>query len=93
MGVLTCVDARTGKLHYSERLGKGGQAFTASPVAAKDKLYFANEGGDVFVVAAGEKFTVMATNQMGGLCLATPAVSDGTIFFRTTEKLVAVGPK
>jgi outer membrane protein assembly factor BamB len=93
MGVLTCVDARTGRLHYSERLGKGGQAFTASPVAAKDKLYFASEGGDVFVVAAGEKFSVTATNQLAGLCLSTPALSGETIFFRTTERIVAVSPK
>ncbi|MBI3880508.1 MAG: PQQ-binding-like beta-propeller repeat protein [Verrucomicrobia bacterium] len=91
MGVLTCVDARTGRLHYSERLCKGGQAFTASPVAAKDKLYFTSESGDVFVVPASENFQVLATNQMGGLCLSTPAVSAGTIYFRTTEKLVAVG--
>jgi outer membrane protein assembly factor BamB len=91
MGVLTCVDARTGRLHYSERLGKGGQAFTASPVAAKDKLYFTSESGDVFVVATSEKFTVLATNQLGGLCLSTPAVSSGTLFFRTSEQLVAVG--
>ncbi len=90
-GVLTCVDARTGHLHYSERLGKGGQAFTSSPVAAKDKLYFTSEGGDVFVVAASEKFTLLSTSRLGGLCLSTPAVSAGTIFFRTTEKLVAVG--
>lgn len=93
MGVLTCVDARTGRLHYSERLGKGGQAFTASPVAAKDRLYFTDEGGAVFVIAASEKFQVLAVNQLGGPCLSTPAVSAGTIYFRTTEKIVAVGEK
>ena len=93
MGVLTCVDARTGHLHYSERLGKGGQAFTASPVAAKDKLYFTSEGGDVFVVGATEKLTMIATNQLGGLCLSTPALSGETIFFRTTERIVAASPK
>ena len=34
-----------------------------------------------------------ATNKLGGLCLATPAISEGTLFFRTTEKLVAIGAK
>lgn len=92
-GVLTCVDARTGRLHYSERLGAGGQSFTASPVAAANRLYFASESGEVFVVAASEKFRVLATGQVGGPCLATPAVSDGAIYFRTTEKLVVVGGK
>ena len=36
-------------IHYEERLGTGGQGFTASPVAAGDKLYFTGEQGDVFV--------------------------------------------
>jgi outer membrane protein assembly factor BamB len=90
MGVLTCVDARTGRLHYSERLGKGGQAFTASPVAAKDKLYFASEDGDVFVVRAQESFQVLSTSKLAGSSLATPAVSSGTILFRTTDQLVAI---
>jgi len=90
MGVLTCVDARTGRIHYSERLGKGGRAFTASPVAAKNNLYFTSEEGDVFVVPAQESFQVLATNKMDGSCLATPALSDGTILFRTTENLIAI---
>ena len=34
-----------------------------------------------------------ATNKLGGLCLSTPAISDGTLFFRTTEKILAVGFK
>ena len=92
-GVLTCVDARSGRLHYSERLGTGGQSFTASPVAAADQLYFSTEGGDVFVVAVTEKFRVLATDSVGGPCLATPAVSDGVIYFRTAEKLVVIGAK
>lgn len=90
MGVLTCVDARAGSLHYSERLGKGGQAFTASPVAANEKLYFTSEDGDVFVVSAQESFHVLATNKLDGACLATPAISAGTILFRTTEQLIAI---
>lgn len=93
VGVLTCVDARSGRLHYSERLGTGGQSFTASPVAAGDQLYFSTEGGDVFVVAVTEKFRVLATGSVGGPCLATPAVSDGVIYFRTAEKLVVIGAK
>lgn len=90
-GVLTCLDARTGKMHYSERLASGRQGFTASPVAAKDKVYFTSEQGDVFVVAAKPQFTTIATNQLGDLCLSTPAVANGTLFFRTREKLIAIG--
>jgi len=92
-GIVTCFDARSGKVHYEERIGGGGQGFTASPVAANGHLYFAGEQGDVFVIPATEKFSVAATNQLGGLCLATPAISDGVLFFRTTEKLIALGEK
>jgi outer membrane protein assembly factor BamB len=90
-GVLTCLERSSGKIQYSERLQRAGQAFTSSPVAAGRHLYFANEAGEVFVVAAGPQFSVVAKNSLEGLCLATPAIADGTIYFRTTEKLVAVG--
>jgi len=89
-GIVTCFDAATGKLQYEERIGGGGQGFTASPVSADGKLYFTGELGDVFVLEATNKFTVLATNKLAGNCLATPAISDGSLFFRTTEKLLAI---
>ncbi len=91
--IITCFDVRTGEIHYNERLGDGTQAFTASPVAAADKLYFTGERGEVFVLPATEQFGILATNKLDGICLSTPAISEGTIFFRTTEKLVAIGAK
>ena len=90
-GVVSCFDANTGALHYSERLGDGGQGFTASPVTADHKLYFTSELGNVFVLPAEEKFSVIATNRLGETCMASPAVSAGTLFFRTREHLVAIG--
>ncbi len=92
-GIVTCFDAKTGEIQYSERIGGGGQAFVASPITANGNLYFTGEQGDVFVVPATKTFGVIATNSLGGLCLSTPAASEGTLFFRTTEKLVAVGFK
>ncbi len=90
-GILTCVNRITGEIYYSERLQRAGQAFTASGVAAAGHLYFSNEGGEVFVVAANRQFSVVAQNSLAGLSLATPAIADGTIYFRTTEKLLAIG--
>lgn len=92
-GVLTCVNRTTGEIQYSERLGKGGPAFSASGIAAGRHLYFTSEPGDVYVVSASRNFSLVATNRMEGLCLATPAAADGTIYIRTTEKLVAVRGK
>lgn len=91
--VITCFDSKTGQIHYSERIGDGAQGFTASPVAAGGRIYFTGERGEVFVLPATEQFSVVATNKLGGICLSTPAISEGTIFFRTTEKLLAIGSR
>jgi outer membrane protein assembly factor BamB len=90
-GVLSCYAASTGEQIYKERLGSGGDGFTASPVASEGRLYFASEQGAVFVVKPGTNFTVLATNQMGEICMATPAISEGALFFRTQGHVVAVG--
>jgi outer membrane protein assembly factor BamB len=90
-GILSCYEAKTGKVVYQERLGTGRTGFTASPVLADGKLYFTSEEGEVYVVQAGPEFKVLATNSMGEVCMATPAVSEGTLFFRTRGHLVAIG--
>jgi outer membrane protein assembly factor BamB len=90
-GVLTCFDANTGTIFYNERLGTGNEGFTASPVSDGRHLYFASEGGTVYVVPEDGKFSVIATNNLGETCMASPAISDGTLFFRTRERLVAIG--
>jgi outer membrane protein assembly factor BamB len=90
-GILACYDARTGEQFFRERLGKGGSGYTASPVGGDGKLYYTSEQGTVFVVKPGREFNVIATNEMGELCMATPAISEGTLFFRTRNHLVAIG--
>jgi outer membrane protein assembly factor BamB len=89
-GVLTCLDARTGKEHYSQRI-EGGVGFTASPVSDGRHLYFASEDGQVHVIRAGEKYEHVAANPLGEVSMATPAVSDGVLYFRTQGHVVAVG--
>lgn len=90
VGLLTCFDARDGRIRYSERLATGNQGFTASPVAAEGKMYFTSEIGNVFVVPASAAFSVLAANTMEETCMATPAISADTLFFRTRSKLVAI---
>jgi outer membrane protein assembly factor BamB len=90
-GILSCYEARTGKQMYKERLGTGNDGSTASPVASEGRLYFTSEQGTVYVVKPGADFTVLATNQISEVCMATPAISGATIFFRTQGHVVAVG--
>jgi len=89
-GVLTCYDAHTGETLYRNRLGTGATGFSASAVAADGKVYFSGESGEVFVVAAGPEFKLLAVNDLGETNMATPAIADGKLIFRTRHHLVAV---
>ena len=90
-GSLSCYDAASGKQRYRARLGEGGEGFTASPVASSGKIYYTSEQGTVFVVKPGPEFSVLATNRLEEICMATPALSEGTLFFRTQGHVIAIG--
>jgi len=92
-GVVTCFDGKTGKIRFSERIGDGKQGFTASPVSDGKHIYFPSEIGNVVVLPVAEKFSTVATNNLADICMATPAIHDGMLLFRTQKKLVAVGTK
>jgi outer membrane protein assembly factor BamB len=92
-GVVSCFDGPSGKIYYSERLGGPAQGYTASPVSDGRHLYFPGETGKVLVVPVSEQFSTVATNDLGDICMATPAIADGTLFFRTRGKLIAIGGK
>jgi outer membrane protein assembly factor BamB len=89
-GVLSAFDARTGQRHYQSRLGDGKTGFSASAVAADGRLYFTSEDGDVYVVKAGPAYELLATNPLGEVAMATPAISEGMLFFRTRGHLLAI---
>ena len=91
-GVLTAYDVRTGQRVYQQRVGAGG-SFSASPVAADGKIYLLSEDGDVFVVKAGPAYELLATNSMGEVLMATPAISGGAIIIRGVKNLFAIGNK
>ncbi|HEY8459320.1 MAG TPA: PQQ-binding-like beta-propeller repeat protein [Blastocatellia bacterium] len=92
-GLLDAYDLRTGEEIYRQRLPLVGSGFSASPVAADGKLYLSNEDGEILVVAAGRKFEHLATNSMGELLMATPALSEGVMYVRSSQSLFAIGRK
>ncbi len=87
--IVRCFDAATGNKIYQERLDSGA-SIIASLVAADGKIYLASEDGTVYVIAAGTEFNVLSRNPMGEPCLATPAISQGVLYFRTTQSLIAI---
>jgi outer membrane protein assembly factor BamB len=87
-GILSAYDVVTGERLYQERLG-GGAGFSASPVLADDRLYAASEDGDVFVVRAGRTFELLATNSVGQIVMATPAIAGDQLIVRGVADLFA----
>jgi len=88
-GFLTCFQATTGIEIYKQSLGVSG-GVTASGIASEGKLYFTSEKGNVFVIEAGPTYKLLSKNSMGDICMATPAISEGVLFFRTKSFLIAV---
>lgn len=86
-GQITCFDALTGEVKYKDSLK---EAFSASGVAADGKLYFSSEDGNIYVLQAGPEFKVLAKNPLKDVCMATPAISGNTLYFRTQHDLIAV---
>jgi outer membrane protein assembly factor BamB len=92
-GLFDAYNLKTGEEVYRQRLPLVGSGFSASPVAADGKIYLSNEDGEVIVIAAGEKFKHIATNSMGELLMATPALSEGVMYVRSAGSLFAIGRK
>jgi outer membrane protein assembly factor BamB/protein tyrosine phosphatase (PTP) superfamily phosphohydrolase (DUF442 family) len=92
-GLFDAYKLQTGEEVYRQRLPVVGSGFSASPVAADGKIYLSNEDGDIVVIAAGPTFSHIATNSMGELLMATPALSDGVMYVRGAESLFAIGKK
>ncbi len=90
-GTFDAYNVKTGNELYRQRLATVGSGFSASPVAADGKIYLSNEDGEILVIAAGEKFNHVATNSMGELLMATPALSDGVMYVRSAVSLFAIG--
>jgi outer membrane protein assembly factor BamB len=89
-GVVRCFELKTGRKMYEDRLGKDATC-SASLVAADGKIYCPTEEGSVHVIKAGPTLEVLAKNELGEPCLATPAISQGVIYFRTSGNLIAIG--
>lgn len=93
-GGLLVFDAKTGEQRIKARLDSG-KGFTASPVAADGKVYFTSETGDIHVIEAGPgpELKTLAVNALDELMMATPAIAEGTLYFRGRRHLFAVGEK
>jgi outer membrane protein assembly factor BamB len=89
-GILLCMDAKTGKELYSQRIHN--QRHRASPVYADGKVFCTARDGVITVVQAGPEFKILATNKLPDDFTASPVVVDGRIYLRGFKTLYAIGP-
>jgi outer membrane protein assembly factor BamB len=86
-GIVTTLDAATGRLLKEGRATGALGEYYASPVAADGKVYLANRDGQVAVLEAGADWKLLAVNDLGGEINATPALVDGRVYVRTRDSL------
>lgn len=89
-GIATCMDAKTGQIHWSERVAGN---YSASPLLADGKIWLQNETGLATVLKPGKTFEKLAENNLGERTLASYAVTDGAFFIRTEQHLYRIGAK
>lgn len=90
-GLLTALEAKTGKVVYEGARPPKAVLFQASPVAFEDKILMTSEEGDTYVIKAGPKHEVIRTNSLGEPVSASPAIADGKIYLRGDKHLYAIG--
>ncbi len=81
---VTCVEAATGQVVWTERIGG---KYAASPIYADGRLYFFDQQGSTTVIKPGRTLQVLATNTLASGFMASPAVSGKAFFLRTKTHL------
>jgi outer membrane protein assembly factor BamB len=89
-GLITCLEALTGKVLYEGGRPPVPATFTASLVAYGDRLLMTSEDGDTFAIKAGPTHDVIGTNSVGEPVFASLALAGGTIYIRGDQHLFAV---
>jgi outer membrane protein assembly factor BamB len=89
-GIASCLDSTNGKPLWVHRLG---EEFSSSPIKCGNRIYVADENGDVYVFESGRTFKLLAKNDLGDGIMATPAICGEQILLRTTHKLYCIGKR
>ena len=87
-GVVSCLRAASGELKWQERLGK---QFLSSPVCVEERLFGVSTGGEVVVLAASDRFQLLARYALGETTHSTPAVAGGRMYIHTAKHLISIG--
>ncbi|HEY2412623.1 MAG TPA: PQQ-binding-like beta-propeller repeat protein [Pirellulaceae bacterium] len=91
--ILTCLDSRTGKPHYTGQRVEGLGTVYASPVAAGGNVYIVDRDGNTVVIKDADKLEVVSTNLLNDPTDASPAVVGNQLFLRSRKNLYCIGEK
>jgi outer membrane protein assembly factor BamB len=92
-GILTILEAATGRLRRQFRLNGVSAAYFASPVAGDGKVIFMSHDGIVSVLRAGGEHEVLSSAEFDETVFATPAIADGSVYIRTASRLFCFAGK
>ena len=92
-GIITSLDAATGRPLKEGRSPNAPGEYYASPVAADGKVFLASVDGNITVLKAGKQWEVLGVNEIGEPIHATPALSNGRIYVRTQGAVYCFGAK
>lgn len=88
---MTSMNPETGEVFKQARLNGALDQYFASPVAADGKLYAVSQTGHVVVLKAGSDWEILAVNDLGEECFATPAIANGELLIRSRSALYCFG--
>ena len=86
-------DVRTRTAHLSAARAAWGILQCVACRSRRKALHALSEDGDVYVVKAGPQYELLASNSIGEVLMASPAISDGTLFFRGLRNVFAIKQK
>ena len=85
------VAAKTGKSRWMERLGGN---YSASPLEVNGLIYIFSEEGKVYTLEPDSKeYKLLASGELEGRLMASPAVADGAMFVRSDTHLYRIEEK
>jgi outer membrane protein assembly factor BamB len=90
-GVLTTLDAGTGRMLRQDRVRGLSDNYYASPVAGDGKIFLASHKGVVAVLRAGGQQELLGANTLEEEIFATPAIAGGRLYVRTVSALYCFG--
>ncbi len=90
VGILSCVDAATGRPHYQAHRVPGLDRIYASPIAAGGHVFLTDRSGTTVVIDDADAFKIVATNSVGETVDATPAPVDNQLFIRGASHLFCI---